>query len=113
MNLFNNSKLAAKKKAGVNIHLYSDDHPETTLKGTGFKDAETAQRILDLVKQKPRNRQVWTINAMYHRAKHHPSQTETMWEAMAIYDLQGMAWPVPQRKGNHEGKRGRQARSRA
>lgn len=85
MNVFNNGKLAAKKKAGINIHLYSDDHPETTLKGTGFKDAATARRTLDLVKQKPRNRQVWTINAMFHRAKHHPNQTEPMREAMAIF----------------------------
>jgi len=86
MNASNNSKLAAKKAAGVNIHLYSDDHPETTLKGTGFKDAETAHRTIELVmKHKPRNRQIWTINAMYHRAKHHPNQTASMREAMKIF----------------------------
>jgi hypothetical protein len=86
MNEFNNAKLAAKKKAGVNIHLYSDDHPETTLSGTGFKDAATALRTVELVKLKPRNRQVWTINAMYNRAKHHPHQTASMREAMSIFN---------------------------
>eukprot|EP00935_MAST-01C_sp_MAST-1C-sp1_P000457 g457.t1 len=85
MNEFNNAKLAAKKAAGVNIHLYSNDHPEVTQSGTGFKDAATARRTLELVKQKPRNRQVWTVNAMYHRAKHHPNQTASMREAMAIF----------------------------
>ena len=85
MNASNNPKLAAKKAAGINIHLYSDDHPETTVKGTGFKDAATARRTLELVRQKPRNRQVWTINAMFHRAKHHPHQTSAMREAMAIF----------------------------
>lgn len=86
MNASNNSRLAAKKAAGINIHLYSDDHPETTLKGTGFKDAATARRTIELVRAKPRNRQVWTINAMYHRAKHHPSQTPAMRDAMRIFE---------------------------
>jgi len=87
MNALNNAKLAAKKAAGINIHLYSDDHPETTVSGTGFKDSETAHRTIELVKQKPRNRQVWTINAMYYRAKHHPSQTASMRDAMGIFQL--------------------------
>lgn len=85
MNASNNVKLAAKKAAGINIHLFSDDHPETTVKGTGFKNADTAYRTIEIVKQKPRNRQVWTINAMYYRAKHHPNQTEAMRDAMKIY----------------------------
>lgn len=86
MNTSNNTKLAAKEAAGINIHLYSDDHPETTVKGTGFKNAETALRTIELVQQKPRNRQVWTINAMYYRAKHHPHQTTKMRDAMKIYE---------------------------
>lgn len=86
MNALNNEKLALKKANGINIHLYSDDHPETTLKGTGFKDAVTALRTIELVtKNKPRNRQIWTINAMYYRAKHHPYQTPSMREAMEIF----------------------------
>jgi len=87
MNALNNAKLAAKKAVGVNIHLYSDDHPETTVSGTGFKDSETAYRTIELVKQKPRNRQVWTINAMYYRAKHHPNQTASMRDAMDIFQM--------------------------
>merc|ERR1712129_303489 len=61
--------------------------PETTMKGTGFKDAKTAYRTIEIVKQKQRNRQVWTINAMYYRAKHHPKQTESMREAMKIFKV--------------------------
>ena len=30
--------------------LYSDDNPKTTLKGTGFKNAEKAQETLKLIK---------------------------------------------------------------
>jgi len=88
MNAANNASLAAKQAAGINIHLYSDDHPETTLKGTGFKDAATAHRTIKLVEQnKPRNRQIWTINAMYYRAKHHPSQTLSMRNAMKVFEV--------------------------
>ena len=101
MNVFNNSQLAAKEQAGINVHLYSDDHPETTLKGTGFKDEATARLTIELVKQKPRNRQVWTINAMYHRAKHHPNQTASMREAMTVYK----AWLENYSKEKFENKK--------
>lgn len=33
-----------KEKDPKQSHLYTDDNPETTLKGTGFKDAETANK---------------------------------------------------------------------
>lgn len=32
----------AKAKDPKDSHLYTDDNPETTLQGTGFKDAATA-----------------------------------------------------------------------
>ena len=86
MNEYNNKKLAEKKKKGVNIHLYSDDHPDTTQKGTGFKDAATAKRTLEIIRSKPRKRQVWTVNAMLNRAKYHPHQTSSMREAMQIFE---------------------------
>merc|ERR1712174_92558 len=95
-------KLALKKAAGINIHLYSDDHPETTLKGTGFKDAKTAHRTIELVERnKPRNRQIWTINAMFYRAKHHPHQTPSMREAMKIYQ-DWMDKYKTEKEGHHE-----------
>ena len=86
MNEFTSAAMAAKKQAGVNIHLFSDDHPDTTVKGTGFKDETTAHRTLELISAKPRNRQVWTVNAMLNRAKHHPAQTNGMRGAMEVYE---------------------------
>ena len=85
MNALASARMAQKQQAGVNIHLYSDDHPETTTRGTGFKDAAAAHRTLALIATKPRNRQVWTVNAMLNRAKHHPSQTVGMRGAMEIF----------------------------
>ena len=53
-------------------HLYSDDNPETTLHGTGFKDAATAQKTLELVWKRSITYQFQTINTMFYRAKNHP-----------------------------------------
>lgn len=33
----------AKEKNPKDSHLYTDDNPETTLQGTGFKDVTTAK----------------------------------------------------------------------
>ena len=53
------------EKSSVNIHLFSDDNPATTTKGTGFKDRETALRTIVLTEQnKPFNRRIWTINTI-------------------------------------------------
>lgn len=38
------AKSPKKEKDPKQSHLYTDDNPETTLKGTGFKDAETANK---------------------------------------------------------------------
>jgi len=78
-----------KTKEGkkVNVHLYSDDNPATTVKGTGFRDKETALRTIRLTEQnKPPNKRIWTINTMYYRAKHHPNQTQGMREAMEVFE---------------------------
>eukprot|EP00854_Cymbomonas_tetramitiformis_P021575 gene21575-25949_t len=71
----------------VNIHLYSDDNPATTTKGTGFKDRETALRTIDLVEaNKAPNKRIWTINTMLHRAKSHPHQTAGMRQAIEVFE---------------------------
>lgn len=71
----------------TNIHLYSDDNPATTTKGTGFKDRETALRTIDLVEaNKAPNKRIWTINTMLHRAKSHPHQTAGMREAIEVFE---------------------------
>ena len=66
-------------------NLYTDDHPETTLKGTGFKDAATANKTIKLVQKRSLRYQFDVINTMYNRAKYHPSKTDNMKEAMKIF----------------------------
>ena len=54
-------------------HLYTDDNPNTTLHGTGFKDATTAHQTLTLISKRSLTYQFQTVNTLYHRAKHHPA----------------------------------------
>jgi hypothetical protein len=65
--------------------LYADDHPTTSLQGTGFKDAETATKTLKLIGRRSSKYQYDVVNTMYNRAKYHPHQTSDMKEAMKIY----------------------------
>lgn len=67
------AKSGAKPRSGKDSHLYTDDNPSSTLKGTGFKDAATANHTIQLVSQRSLLYQFQTINTMYYRAKHHPS----------------------------------------
>lgn len=79
---------AAKSPApSKNIHLYTDDNPETTIKGMGFRDKATALRTLELVKQKPRSRQIWSVNTMLHRSVF-------VFQATAASRTQGKAPPT-------------------
>lgn len=100
-----------KEKDPKASHLYTDDNPETTLTGTGFKDAATATKTskspltyivgvicqsavsgsnvkhtVSLVSKRSLLYQWQTINTMYNRAKHHPKKTEDMKAAMAVFD---------------------------
>ena len=65
--------------------LYADDHPTTSLKGTGFKDAITAKKTLKLIMMRSSKYQYDVVNTMYNRAKYHPYQTSDMIDAMKIY----------------------------
>lgn len=68
-------------------HLYTDENPATTIKGTGFKDREMAIQTIKLTSQEGvRYKQKWTILAMRERAAHHPHQTPGMREAMEVFD---------------------------
>lgn len=73
---------SVKKKS--DSHLYTDDNPATTLKGTGFKDATTALRTIELVSKRSLTYQFQTINTMLHRARHHPHATPEMQKAITI-----------------------------
>ncbi|KAK5106083.1 hypothetical protein LTS08_000199 [Lithohypha guttulata] len=70
------TKASEKSRRGKDSHLYTDDNPSTTLKGTGFKDAATAKHTIELVARRSLLYQFQTINTMYHRAAHHPSSAK-------------------------------------
>ncbi len=67
--------------------LYTDAHPETTIKGTGFKDAATAKATIKLVEKskKDARHKYLVIHTMFYRAKYHPHQTSGMRDAMKIF----------------------------
>jgi hypothetical protein len=67
------TKKTTRKDTGKDSHLYTDDNPSTTLHGTGFKDAETANNTLELISKRSLTYQFQTINTLFHRARNHPS----------------------------------------
>ena len=69
----------------VNLSLYADDHPETSTKGTGFKDKQKAIDTLEIIKDRDLKYQKQVVLTMYNRAKHHPHQTKEMRDAMKIF----------------------------
>jgi hypothetical protein len=65
--------------------LYTDEHPATTIKGTGFKNKHIAERTIELTSQVgARYKQYWTIRAMRERAAYHPNQTDGMRDAILV-----------------------------
>lgn len=77
----------AKNPTSVPSHLYTDDNPATTIKGTGFKNKEIAIRTIKLTSQKGvRYKQYWTIRAMRERAAHHANKTTEIKEAIEVFD---------------------------
>lgn len=73
----------ARKK--IKEDLYSDDNPNDTVKGTGYGDAETARKTLNIIKSVDKQRQMQIVNTLYNRAKHHANQTADMRAAMSIF----------------------------
>jgi len=70
----------------VNKSLYEDKHPEKSTKGTGFKDKQKALDTLDIIKDRDLVYQKQVVTTMYNRAKYHPHQTETMKDAMKVFN---------------------------
>ena len=68
------------------IELYTNAHPHTTTKGTGYKNKEVAKKSIFLIKDKPKNYQFLVINTLYQRAKYHIHQTKEMREAMKVFE---------------------------
>jgi len=72
---------------GTPSHLFTDENPATTIKGTGYKNKFIAQRTIKLTSQPGvRYKQYWTIRAMRERAAHCANQTKDMREAIAVFD---------------------------
>jgi len=67
------------------MDLYSNLHPNRTMKGTGFKDKKTAIKTIELIRYRSSTYQFNVINTMYNRAKFHPHQTSEMCDAMEIF----------------------------
>ncbi len=69
----------------TNKSLYEDNHPQSSTKGTGFKDKQKALDTLKIIKKRDLTYQKQVVNTMYNRAKYHPHQTTNMREAMKIF----------------------------
>ena len=67
--------------------LYTDDHPELSTKGTGFKDEKIALNTIKIISTRCLKYQFDVVNTMYNRAKYHPNQTLDMKKAMKIFKL--------------------------
>ena len=67
--------------------LYTDDHPELSTKGTGFKNQIIALNTIKIIYNRCLKYQFDVINTMYNRAKYHPNQTTDMKKAMVIFKL--------------------------
>ena len=72
-------------KKTTNKSLYNDDHPKTSMKGTGFKNKQKALDTIKLIKNKKITYQKLVVITMYNRAKYHPYQTQDMRRAMKVY----------------------------
>lgn len=67
-NKINKSNKVNKLKGG-NMELFTDNHPEFTISGTGFKDKKTALKTIEIVKNRDVDYQFQVINTMLHRCK--------------------------------------------
>ena len=67
--------------------LYTDDHPELSTKGTGFKDEKNALNTIKIISSRCLKYQFDVVNTMYNRAKYHQNQKPDMKKAMVIFKL--------------------------
>ena len=80
------NKFKSSKIQPLNLSLYSDYKPETTLKGLGFKDKEKALYTLDAIKGRDTKYQVNVVSTMLGRAKKHPNKTSDMDDAIMVFE---------------------------
>jgi len=67
------------------MELYSNRHPNRTMKGTGFKDEKTAHKTIQLIRFRSPAYQFNVINTMLNRAKYHQHKTTNMLSAMKVF----------------------------
>ena len=67
------------------MSLYSDKHPTTSTKGTGFKNTKKAEETINIIKKLEKVKQMQIVLTMYYRAKHHPHRTKDMEKAMKVF----------------------------
>ena len=79
-------ELKSGKIRPLNLSLYSDYKPETTLKGLDFKNKEKAIYTLDAIKRRDTKYQVNVVSTMLGRAKKHPNKTADMDEAIMVFE---------------------------
>ena len=76
---------------GKSKNLYTDDNPETTIEGLGFKDKETAENSVDRLEGLLEDDEIDLNHAtqicvtMEQRSKHHPHRNDDMKEAEKIW----------------------------
>ena len=70
---------------GGDQNLYTDNNPETTLKGTGYKDEKKARETIKLIEKRSIIYQKALINTMYNRAKYNKNKTVDMEKAMKVF----------------------------
>ncbi len=87
------------------IELYTDSHPNTTVKGTGFKDEKTAKKTLKLIQNKPLKYQFLVVNTLYYRAMYHPHQTSDMKKAMKVFKSWLKTYKLKKTKKQNAGKK--------
>lgn len=81
------------------IELYTNAHPDTTTKGTGYKNVSVAKKSILLIKDKPKSYQFLVINTLYQRAKYHKHQTKEMCGAMKVFEK----WIIKYKKSKIHG----------
>lgn len=104
------NKKKISKKVRPNMSLYADYHPESSVKGFGYKNKEVALKTImklekmdkngelkkkligpdkridaEQIKNKIRSYKLQVVNTMYNRAKFHKFRSNDMLEAMKVF----------------------------
>ena len=100
-NLIDAMPISKELKSGkiqpLNLSLYADYNPDTTLKGLGFKNKQKAIHTLDAIKGRDAKYQVNVVSTMLGRAKKHPNKTSDMEDAILVFEK----WLIDYKKSKY------------